>query len=82
MPLTTIVDAIWGDSGKGKIADAINEEADLIVKANGGGNAGTTYVIGDKKIILHLLPSGSIEGKALFDGAGNGCQTLSSCAKR
>lgn len=63
MPLTTIVDAIWGDSGKGKIADAINEEADLIVKANGGGNAGTTYVIGDKKVILHLLPSGVLRGK-------------------
>lgn len=63
MPLTTIVGGLWGDEGKGKVVDAINEEADLIVKANGGGNAGTTYVIGDKKIILHLLPSGVLRGK-------------------
>ncbi|MFH1065574.1 MAG: adenylosuccinate synthetase [Nanoarchaeota archaeon] len=63
MPLTTIAGAIWGDEGKGKIVDATNEEADLIVKANGGGNAGTTYVIGNKKIILHLLPSGALREK-------------------
>ena len=63
MPLTTIVGALWGDEGKGKIVDATNEEADLIVKANGGGNAGTSYVINGKKVILHLLPSGALRKK-------------------
>lgn len=63
MPLTAIIGALWGDEGKGKIVDATNEEADLIVKANGGGNAGTTYVINGKKVILHLLPSGALRKK-------------------
>ncbi|MBU2638153.1 MAG: adenylosuccinate synthetase [Nanoarchaeota archaeon] len=63
MPVLTIVGALWGDEGKGKVTDAVNEEADLIVKTNGGANAGTTYVVGDKQVILHLLPSGVLRKK-------------------
>lgn len=55
--------ALWGDEGKGKIVDAVNEEADIIVKFHGGANAGTTYVINGKQHILHLLPSGVLRGK-------------------
>jgi len=63
MPILTIVGALWGDEGKGKVTDAVNEEADIIVKTNGGSNAGTTYVVGDKKVILHLLPAGVLRNK-------------------
>lgn len=63
MGLVTIVGALWGDEGKGKITDVVNEQADLIVKTNGGANAGTTFVIDGKKHVLHLLPSGVLRGK-------------------
>lgn len=63
MPLLTIIGALWGDEGKGKIVDAVNEEADVIVKTNGGSNAGTTYVINGKKTVLHLLPAGALRNK-------------------
>ncbi len=63
MPILTIVGALWGDEGKGKVTDAVNEEADIIVKTNGGSNAGTTYVVGDKKVVLHLLPAGVLRNK-------------------
>jgi adenylosuccinate synthase len=48
----------WGDEGKGKIVDILTEEADIIVRFQGGNNAGHTLVTGGKKFILHLIPSG------------------------
>ncbi len=48
----------WGDEGKGKIVDILTEEADVIVRYQGGSNAGHTVCVGDKKFILHLIPSG------------------------
>lgn len=48
----------WGDEGKGKIVDLLTEEADAVVRFQGGHNAGHTLVIGDEKTVLHLLPSG------------------------
>ena len=48
----------WGDEGKGKIVDILTEEADIIVRYQGGNNAGHTLVTGGKKFILHLIPSG------------------------
>ncbi|WP_045211999.1 adenylosuccinate synthase [Desulfonatronovibrio magnus] len=48
----------WGDEGKGKIVDILTEDAEMIVRFQGGNNAGHTLVTGDKKFILHLIPSG------------------------
>jgi len=58
MPGIVIVGVQWGDEGKGKATDLLGERTDLVVKFNGGNNAGHTVVIGDEKYALHLLPSG------------------------
>jgi adenylosuccinate synthase len=50
----------WGDEGKGKVIDILAEHSDIVVRFNGGANAGHTVVIDDNKFALHLLPSGSI----------------------
>jgi adenylosuccinate synthase len=50
----------WGDEGKGKIVDILAEHSDMVVRYNGGANAGHTVVVGDNKFALHLLPSGSV----------------------
>jgi len=52
------VGAQWGDEGKGKIIDVLAKKADYIVRYQGGNNAGHTIVVGKKKFILHLIPSG------------------------
>ncbi|MGC9196737.1 MAG: adenylosuccinate synthase [Syntrophobacteraceae bacterium] len=53
-----IVGAQWGDEGKGKIVDLLSEQADYIVRFQGGNNAGHTLVVNGKKYIFHLIPSG------------------------
>ena len=53
-----IVGSQWGDEGKGKIIDYLAARADMVVRGQGGNNAGHTVVIGDKKYALHLIPSG------------------------
>ncbi|MDI6774739.1 MAG: adenylosuccinate synthase [Verrucomicrobiota bacterium] len=58
MPITALVGAQWGDEGKGKIIDVLTEEADMVVRYQGGNNAGHTVKIGDETHILHLVPSG------------------------
>ncbi len=58
MENTVVIGTQWGDEGKGKIVDLLSREADVIVRFQGGANAGHTLVVGDKKIILHLVPSG------------------------
>jgi adenylosuccinate synthase len=50
----------WGDEGKGKIVDILSEKIKMTVRYQGGHNAGHTVIIGDKKIVLHLIPSGII----------------------
>ncbi|MFW6236086.1 MAG: adenylosuccinate synthetase, partial [Desulfovibrionales bacterium] len=61
----------WGDEGKGKIVDLLAENADCIVRFQGGNNAGHTLVVGEEKIILHLIPSGILhEGKTCLIGNG------------
>ncbi len=62
----------WGDEGKGKIVDNISQNMDLVVRFQGGANAGHTVIIEDKKYVLHLIPSGIISGKAK-NIIGNGC---------
>ena len=58
MANTILVGAQWGDEGKGKIIDVLTEEADVVVRTQGGNNAGHTVFIGKKKYVLHLIPSG------------------------
>ena len=58
MPAIVIVGVQWGDEGKGKATDLLGDRTDVVVKFNGGNNAGHTVVIGDEKYALHLLPSG------------------------
>jgi len=63
-----VVGAYWGDEGKGKIVDLLAANSDWIVRYNGGDNAGHTIVIDDKKIVLHVLPSGVLQGKNVVIG--------------
>ncbi|UCE25993.1 MAG: adenylosuccinate synthase [Candidatus Coatesbacteria bacterium] len=58
MGVTVMVGAQWGDEGKGKIADVLSAECDLMARCNGGNNAGHTIVIDGVQHILHLVPSG------------------------
>lgn len=66
-----VVGAQWGDEGKGKVVDLLTERADLIIRFQGGNNAGHTLVIGDEKVILHLIPSGILhKDKRCIIGSG------------
>lgn len=56
--VTAIVGANWGDEGKGKITDMLSEESDIVVRFQGGSNAGHTIVNDYGKFVLHILPSG------------------------
>src|SRR5438552_5229702 len=58
MANTILVGAQWGDEGKGKIIDVLTERADVVVRTQGGNNAGHTVFIGKQKYVLHLVPSG------------------------
>ncbi len=58
-----IIGSQWGDEGKGKITDLLAEKADLIVRFQGGNNAGHTIIVGEEVFKLHLLPSGVVYGK-------------------
>ncbi len=71
MPNVTVVGAQWGDEGKGKIVDWLSNEADIVVRFQGGNNAGHTIVVKKKKIALSLLPSGIIR-KNKISIIGNG----------
>lgn len=55
----------WGDEGKGKIVDVLTEQASLVVRFQGGHNAGHTLVIGDEKTVLHLIPSGVLRDQVM-----------------
>jgi adenylosuccinate synthase len=55
---TAVVGLQWGDEGKGKIVDLLTANHDVIVRYNGGANAGHTVVVGDERYALHLIPSG------------------------
>ena len=59
---TVLIGAQWGDEGKGKVIDFLTEEVDTVVRFQGGSNAGHTVVVGDKKYVLHLVPSGILHG--------------------
>ncbi len=71
MPNVVVIGAQWGDEGKGRIVDLISEKVDIIVRYQGGNNAGHTIVIGDEKVVLHHLPSGILREDKL-SVIGNG----------
>ncbi len=71
MPNTILVGAQWGDEGKGKVIDVLTVQADVIVRYQGGSNAGHTVITGGKKYVLHLIPSGILhDGKQCVIGNG------------
>jgi len=70
MPATIIVGTQFGDEGKGKVTDFYADKADLVIRYQGGNNAGHTVVVGDKTYKFHLLPSGLLQGKKCCIGAG------------
>src|SRR5881397_1598414 len=65
MANTILVGAQWGDEGKGKIIDVLTGEADIVVRTQGGNNAGHTVLIGKQKYVLHLVPSGILRKRKL-----------------
>ncbi|MEK7866849.1 MAG: adenylosuccinate synthetase, partial [Planctomycetota bacterium] len=71
MPATCVIGVQWGDEGKGKIVDVLAEQSDFVVRYQGGGNAGHTVVVGDRKFVLHLVPSGILQpGRVCVIGNG------------
>lgn len=70
MPAIVVVGIQWGDEGKGKVVDVVSEESDIVVRHQGGNNAGHTVWIDNEKYILHLLPMGTLRGKSCAIGSG------------
>jgi len=71
MPNVVVVGAQWGDEGKGKVVDLLTQHAQVVVRFQGGNNAGHTLVVGGEKTILTLIPSGILHaGKTCVIGNG------------
>ncbi|VVC00652.1 Adenylosuccinate synthetase [uncultured archaeon] len=70
MPGTVIIGSQFGDEGKGKVTDFYSDKAELVVRYQGGNNAGHTVVVGNETLKFHLLPSGVCHGKRILIGAG------------
>ena len=70
MSNVVIIGTQWGDEGKGKVVDLLSEEAELVVRFQGGNNAGHTMVVKGEQFIFHLLPSGMLQGKTCIIGNG------------
>ncbi len=71
MKTVAVVGSQWGDEGKGKVIDYLATQADVVVRGQGGNNAGHTLVVGDKKYALHLIPSGVLNPNTI-NVIGNG----------
>jgi adenylosuccinate synthase len=68
---TVVLGCQWGDEGKGKVVDRLSESMDLVIRFQGGANAGHTVYVGDEKFVLHLLPTGVLrEGVRCLLGQG------------
>jgi adenylosuccinate synthase len=66
-----VIGAQWGDEGKGKIVDLLAEQFEIVVRYQGGHNAGHSVQVGDQSFVLHLLPSGIVHrGKTCVLGNG------------
>jgi adenylosuccinate synthase len=71
MSTVIVIGTQWGDEGKGKIVDILTEDAELIVRFQGGNNAGHTLVVDGRKYVFHLIPSGILYGNKTC-AIGNG----------
>ncbi len=74
MPGIVIVGAQWGDEGKGKVVDLLAEEADAVIRFQGGNNAGHTIVREGEKFALHLIPLGIRKSRMMFSCTGQRCK--------
>jgi adenylosuccinate synthase len=63
MSVIVVVGAQWGDEGKGKVVDLLTEDADVVARYGGGANAGHTLVVGGRKVVIRLVPSGILQRK-------------------
>ncbi len=71
MSVKIVVGAQWGDEGKGKIIDVLSADMDMVIRYQGGANAGHTVYIGENKYVLHLIPSGVLrDGVKCIIGGG------------
>ena len=70
MPANVVVGSQWGDEGKGRVVDLLAADSDLVVRYQGGNNAGHTVWIGNEKFAVHLIPTGILRGKPCVLGAG------------
>ncbi|KYK35491.1 MAG: adenylosuccinate synthase [Theionarchaea archaeon] len=68
--VSVIIGSQWGDEGKGKITDYYSKKADMIVRFQGGNNAGHTVVVENKEFRFRLIPSGAVSGKLVVIGNG------------
>ena len=72
MPGLVVVGAQWGDEGKGKVTDLIAEKADVVIRYQGGNNAGHTLVVDGEQTVLHLVPSGALHPETICVIGGGG----------
>ena len=71
MPVDILVGTQWGDEGKGKLIDVLTRDVDMVVRFQGGNNAGHTVEIGSERYVLHLVPSGIFRSNVV-NMIGNG----------
>ena len=81
MANVTVIGAQWGDEGKGKVIDWLANRADIVVRFQGGNNAGHTLVVGNKTYKLSLLPSGVVPGQALDHRQWRGGRSLGAAGR-
>ena len=67
--LTSVTGINWGDEGKGRVIDLLAENADIVVRYQGGNNAGHTVVTNQGKFVLNLLPSGILHSNVFLETA-------------
>ena len=82
MANVVVVGSQWGDEGKGKIVDWLSEQADVVVRFQGGHNAGHTLVIDGKTYKLSLLPSGVVRRASCRSSAMAWCSIRARCWRR
>src|SRR2546422_6395511 len=70
MPNIVVVGTQWGDEGKGKVVDVITPHVDVVVRYQGGNNAGHTVVVGREKYVLQSIPSGILHRRRCVVGCG------------
>jgi adenylosuccinate synthase len=78
MSVTILVGGQWGDEGKGKVIDLLADAVDMVIRSQGGNNAGHTVVTGGKEHRFHLIPSGISRSSTSFSRVASRLRTWSS----